>query len=73
MTHMTSSDSVPVTRDASDVSPKVAGATVGAAAAVLLVWGASLLGVDAPPAVEGAVAVLLTFALGYLTPDRVRA
>lgn len=58
-------------RPAADVSPKVTASTIGAAAAVLLVWGVeAAAGIDVPAAVEAAAAVLVTFALGWLVPDR---
>ena len=59
-------------------TPKVAAASAGAAAAVLVVWGLSLVGVTMPPEAAAALATLLALAGGWLTPDssspsRVRA
>jgi uncharacterized protein YcfJ len=60
----------PTTRPAGDISPKVAAASVGAAIGSILIWGFETgTGVDVPTLVEGAVAVLLTFGLGYLVRD----
>lgn len=38
----------------------------GSALGILLVWVASLIGLDVPEAVQGAVVVLLTLLGGYL-------
>lgn len=57
------------------VSPKVTAATIGAALSALVVYfGETLLGVDWPVAVEGAVltlcVALATFLSGYMVRDR---
>lgn len=51
--------------------PKVAAAgAAGAAATVLVLLVQAWTGSSLPPGVEGAIATLLAFAAGYLTPPR---
>lgn len=54
------------------ISPKVTAATIAAALVTILVWVASLLGVDVPAEAQGAVTVLLVAVIGYLVPDPAR-
>lgn len=51
-------------------TPKVTAASVGGAAALLLVWIGGLLGIDVPPEAAAALAFLLATAAGYLRRDR---
>lgn len=46
--------------------PKVAAAGIAGAVAVLVVWGASIAGLDVPPEVSAAFATVLSFAAGYI-------
>lgn len=63
---------VKITRSASDISPKTAAATVGAAVAVIGVWLIeTATGIDIPEGVEIAGTVLLTFIGGYFIKDNV--
>lgn len=50
-------------------TPKMQAVGVAGAAAVVLVWVAGLLGIDMPPEVAAALAVLLNFAAGYFKTD----
>jgi hypothetical protein len=57
-------------RAATDISPKVTGAALGAAAATIALWIVeAATGIDVPAMVEGAVAVVFVFGTGYLVPD----
>lgn len=56
-------------RPASSISPKVSGGLAAGACATVIVFVASQFGLEIPPGVEGAVAVLIGFAAGYLVPD----
>ena len=47
-------------------TPKVAAGGVGGAAALILIWVASLAGIEVPAEVAAAFAVLLSFGAGYL-------
>lgn len=50
---------------------KVTAAALGAALATIAVWAAhAFAGVDVPPGVEGALAVVLGFVCGYLVRER---
>jgi putative flippase GtrA len=50
-------------------TPKVAAGGASGAVVVILVWLASLVGLDVPAEVAGAAAVLIGFAAAWLTPD----
>lgn len=54
------------------ISPKVTAATIAAALVTILVWVASLAGVDVPAEAQGAITVLLVAVIGYLVPDPAR-
>ena len=54
------------------ISPKVTAATIAAALVTILVWIASLAGIDVPAEAQGAVTVLLVAVIGYLVPDPAR-
>lgn len=49
---------------------KVTSAGVGGAAGIVVVWAAGLAGLEVPPEVAAAIVTLLSFGLGYLTPER---
>ena len=51
---------------ATDIHPKVAAAGVAGAATVIVLWIASLLGLDIPPEVASAIPVVIAVAAGYL-------
>lgn len=53
----------------SNVSPKVAAATLAAALVTIIVWAASLAGVSVPLEVQGAVTTILVALAGYFTTD----
>lgn len=53
----------------SSISNKVAASTLAAAVVTILVWCASLAGVEVPELVQGALITILVFAAGYLTTD----
>ena len=53
----------------SSISNKVAASTLAAAIVTILVWCASLAGVEVPDVVQGAVITILVFAAGYMTTD----
>lgn len=48
------------------VHPKVQTAGIAAAATVLVVWAASLAGLDIPPEVSSAFTTIVAFAAGWL-------
>lgn len=50
-------------------TPKVAAGSVAGAVTVILVWVASLSGLDVPAYVAAAVTLLLTAAAAYIMPD----
>lgn len=54
------------------ISPKVTAATIAAALVTVLVWLASVAGVEVPTEVQGAVTTILVAAAGYLMPDPAR-
>lgn len=54
------------------VGPVTAASAGGTALSVVLVYVASLFGLDVPALVAGALALLLTIAGGYLVPARGR-
>lgn len=51
-------------------TPKVAAAGVGGSLAVIVVWVAGVAGIDVPPEVGAAIALLLSFAAGYMKRER---
>jgi hypothetical protein len=55
------------------ISPKVTAATLAAAIVTLVVWGASLAGVEIPEVAQGALITILVAIAGYLVrdPDRI--
>lgn len=61
--------SAPAKRALSDISPKVSGGALAGAVAVIVTFVAGQVGLDIPPTVEAAVAILVTVAAGYLIPD----
>jgi hypothetical protein len=56
-----------------NLSPKVISSTIASAAVVVVLYAASLAGLDMPEAVAGAIVTLAVFAAGYLTRDARRA
>jgi hypothetical protein len=52
-----------------NVSPKVAMSTLAAAIVTILVWCASLAGVEVPELVSGALITLIVAIAGYFTID----
>lgn len=67
-------DHAKVTRDATDISTKVAAATLGGAVATIAIWGIEAgTGIDIPQLVEGAVTTILVFVAGYIPRDRLPA
>jgi Flp pilus assembly protein protease CpaA len=53
----------------SSISNKVAASTLAAAIVTIIVWAASLAGVDVPEVVQGAIITILVFVAGYMTTD----
>lgn len=53
------------------VHDKVVASTLGVAVSQVLVWGLEKIDTigDIPFAVEGAIAIILTFAAGYFVPE----
>ena len=51
-----------------NVNPKVTAAVLAAAVTTILAWLLTLVGVELPNQVQGAVTSVLVFAAGYLTP-----
>jgi hypothetical protein len=49
-----------------NINPKVQAAGWAGAASIVLVWGASLAGLEVPPEVASAITVLLATAAGYI-------
>lgn len=49
-------------------TPKVAAATLGGAVTTLIVWVLGRLGVEVTPEVAAALATVVAFAAGYVTP-----
>ncbi len=49
-----------------NLHPKVVAGGIAGALTVLIVWGASLAGLDIPPEVASALTVLISFAAGFL-------
>jgi hypothetical protein len=55
------------------ISPKVTAATLAAAIVTLVVWIASLAGVEIPEVAQGAIITIIVALAGYLVrdPDRI--
>ena len=51
-----------------NVNPKVTAAVLAAAVTTILAWLLTLLGVELPNQVQGAVTSVLVFVAGYMTP-----
>jgi hypothetical protein len=51
-------------------TPKMNAVGIGGAVAIILVWGLSIAGIEMPAAVASAVATVISFALGWMTPER---
>lgn len=54
------------------ISPKVTAATIAAAVVTLVVWAASVAGVEIPTEAQGALTTILVAVAGYLMPDPAR-
>jgi hypothetical protein len=52
-----------------NISPKVTAATLAAAIVTLVVWLASLAGVDIPEVAQGAIVTILVALAGYAVSD----
>ena len=52
-----------------NISPKVTAATLAAAIVTLVVWLASLAGVDIPEVAQGAIVTILVAIAGYVATD----
>lgn len=50
------------------VNPKVTAALVAAAVTTIIAWLLTLLGVEVPNEVQGAITSVLVFVAGYMTP-----
>ena len=55
------------------ISPKVTAAALAAALVTIIVWGASLAGVEIPTVVQGAIITILVAAAGYFVTDPARS
>ena len=55
------------------ISPKVTAAALAAAIVTIIVWGASLTGVEIPTVVQGAIITILVAAAGYFVTDPARS
>jgi hypothetical protein len=55
------------------ISPKVTAAALAAALVTIIVWGASLAGVEIPTVVQGAIITILVAAAGYFVRDPARS
>lgn len=55
-------------KGALDIHPKVAGGTIAAAGAVLIVWILSLAGISVPVVADGALVTVLSGLGGWLAP-----
>ena len=53
----------------SSISNKVVASTVAAALVTIIVWGASLAGLDIPEVVQGALITIIVAIAGYLVTD----
>ena len=56
----------------SNISPKVAASTLGAAIATILCYLLAAFGYQADTILQGAITVVIVFALGYLRVDPLR-
>jgi hypothetical protein len=55
------------------ISPKVTAAALAAALVTIIVWGASLAGVEIPTVVQGAIITIIVAAAGYVVRDPARS
>lgn len=55
------------------ISPKVTAAALAAAIVTIIVWGASLAGVEVPTVVQGAIITILVGFAGYVVKDPARS
>lgn len=53
----------------SNVSPKVAASTLAAALVTIIVWVASIAGVEIPELVQGALITIIVALAGYFVTD----
>ena len=53
----------------SSISNKVVASTVAAALVTIIVWGASLAGLDVPEVVQGALITIIVAIAGYVVTD----
>ena len=53
----------------SSISPKVTAAAAAAALVTIIVWGASLAGLDSPEVVQGALITIIVAIAGYVVTD----
>ena len=53
----------------SSISPKVTAAAASGAAVTIIVWGASLAGLDIPEVVQGALITIIVAIAGYVVTD----
>ena len=53
----------------SSISNKVVASTVAAALVTIIVWGASLAGLDIPDVVQGALITIIVAIAGYVVTD----
>ena len=53
----------------SSISPKVTAAAVAAALVTIIVWGASLAGLDIPEVVQGSLITIIVAIAGYVVTD----
>jgi Flp pilus assembly protein protease CpaA len=53
----------------SSISNKVVASTIAAALVTIIVWGASLAGLEIPEVVQGALITIIVAAAGYLVTD----
>lgn len=51
-----------------NINPKVTASVAAAAVTTLIAWVASLLGLELPPEVQGALTTVIVAVSGYLTP-----
>jgi hypothetical protein len=63
-------DTVSVNQPDATPTNKVAASTAAGAVSVLIVFTASLFGLEVPPEAAAALATVLAFAAGYLTKEK---